>query len=428
MVNNREDQIRKLKKDGKSRKEISRLLGVTEYVVRKALDDPNRGGAATHSMKYRAEEAERKKVQRPGITREECLDDLRSLIERNPHRHVTELAYMAEGTIHYLDWSHFFGNFEEFSRQAGLKPTRGADKLKREIAKQASVDHYEQYYVTEVEPYVGKFEVTTNSKGVKKLVIGSDFHDIEADPFVLAVFIDTCRRIQPDVIILNGDVFDLYEFNRYDIDPRKADLEGRFEFVRERIFRPLREACPNAQIDFILGNHEWRLLKLLADSKNMYLRILLANVAKMSFASIFGVDEFRINIVSKWDLRAFGKDEREEVGKNLKVYYNLFVAKHIGPRSRDEAARKFAMSGTNGHTHRPDMITWNNLYGRNSWVVTGSIARVNQDYVDDPDQAQNGFNIVFIDTERKVVLQRPIVINGDIAEVAGQFYTRQDAA
>lgn len=51
-----------------------------------------------------------------------------------------------------------------------------------------------------------------------------DLHDKEIDPFFLRVLIDTTKRAQPDVIVLNGDIFDLPEFGKYTIEDREQEL------------------------------------------------------------------------------------------------------------------------------------------------------------------------------------------------------------
>jgi hypothetical protein len=81
-------------------------------------------------------------------------------------------------------------------------------------------------------------------------------HDKNIDKFYLDVLLDTLKRVQPDVIVLAGDIFDCPEFGKYNVDPRDWDVVGRIKFAHENILAPMREICPTAQIDFIEGNHE----------------------------------------------------------------------------------------------------------------------------------------------------------------------------
>ena len=95
--------------------------------------------------------------------------------------------------------------------------------------------------------------------------------------------------MQPTDICLNGDIFDLAEFSVYYVDPREFDAPGKVKFVWDHIFRPLREACPSANIDLIEGNHELRLLKSLQDN-NPGLPILLDELHGITTRELLGLD------------------------------------------------------------------------------------------------------------------------------------------
>lgn len=404
------------------RKRIQKEFGVilSDRQVRKA-QGKNPDASRENDKKSFSESAlmaENAKKYDPNATEEEMLGDLRRVQEMFPGRHITQNHYWLKGLYSFSTYTAKFGNFEEFRRQARLQVSRGQHKMQREIAKHASLDVYREFYNEEILPYIGCYERDDNGKTIKVMVVGSDFHDIEADPFVLALFIDTCRRLQPDIIILNGDVFDLYEFSRFDIDPRRANVAERFKFVREMIFAKLREVCPNAQIDFVLGNHEWRFLKLFAD-RTSYLKVVLSEVMGLTLEDVFGVHEYEINLICKWDLAAFmQRDMTQQVKENYKIYYGAFVAAHL-------QNYKFGVSGTSGHTHKPSTDHFWNIHGKHTWVVTPCIAKTPVEYREGPDIFMNGFNIVFVDTVTKQVQQELIIIPGDFAAIAGKLYTRR---
>lgn len=356
----------------------------------------------------------------PNATAQDCINDLRSIQQQFPLKFITRNFYRIHGKYSEKTWNSHFGTFNEYRSQAGLQHGRDVRKLERQIAKHASVDIYRNFYDEEVKPYMGKYEKNGDAKRIKTIVVGSDFHDIDVDPFMLAVFIDTCRRIQPDNIIFNGDIYDNYEFGKYDKDPRKMNVIKRVNFVKTHIFGPIREACPNAQMDLVIGNHEWRILTLLAN-KLPEMKIILADLMGLTLANLFGLDEFKINLVSKLDLAAWNaRDQKNELKENFKVYYGCFVAAHI----KDYG---FGMSGTSGHSHRPEMKTDANLpMGKISWATTGCMADTRAEYVEGPDRWTNGFNIVHVDTLEKTVQQIQILAPGNFVEVAGKFYMRSD--
>lgn len=353
-------------------------------------------------------------------TEDTCIVDLRRVQDLNPLKHITRNFYRVNGKYSDSTWNQFFGTFHEFRRQAGLELTRQQHAIEKKIAIQASLDTYRTFYQKEVLPYHNRFDLAKDKTGRwKTILVGSDFHDIECDPFVLHAFVDTAKRVQPDVIVLNGDVFDLYEASRFDQDIRQVKIVERFDFVKEEIFAPLREACPNAQIDLVVGNHEWRLLTLLAN-KTPAIRVILSDVMGLSLSDVFGLDEFQINLVAKLDLAAFKiTDVNEELKENFRVYYDCFVASHF----RDLA---FGLSGASGHSHRPGVETFANIpRGKLSWTVTGCVARTRAEYVHGMDKWTNSFMLAHVDTVKKSVSPEHFMIPSDSVVIHGVRYVRE---
>lgn len=372
------------------------------------------------SVAERAVLSERSKKFDPNATADSCIEDLRRVQALHPLKHITRNFYRNHGTYSDATFSQFFGNFLEFRRQAGLELSRNQHSLERKIAKHASLDTYRNFYDSEVLPYCGKYLNAQDKAGRwKTMLIGSDFHDIECDPFLLSIFIDTAQRLQPDIIVLNGDVFDNYEFSRFDQDPRKIKILDRFNYVKTHIFGALRRACPNAQIDIVAGNHEIRILKVLAD-KTPAMKVLLADVMGLTFADMLGLDEFEINLICKMDLAAWSNpDVTGEVKDNFKLYYKAFVCSHY-------KSLQYGVSGTSGHTHRPEQVTFVNIpMGRLTWTTTGCMAEVKMEYTTGMDNALNSFMISHIDTHQLKVSPEHILIPGDNVTIHGKRYVRK---
>jgi hypothetical protein len=363
--------------------------------------------------------SERSKKHDDHATPQDCIDDLRHLQEKNPFKFITRNFYRCNGKYSDSTWNQHFGTFAEFRRQAKLELSRNQHSLERKIAKHASVDIYREFYKDEVLPYHEKYPISKKSSGrFKTILVGSDFHDIEVDRFCLSVFLDTAKRIQPDIIVLNGDIFDLYEASKFNIDLRKVKIKERFDFVHKEIFAPLRKHCPSAQIDLIAGNHEWRILTLLAE-KTPAMRVILSDVMGLSLADVFGLDKYKINLVCKMDLAAWNvEDIKNEIKENYKVYYDLFVCSHFKDLS-------FGLSGTSGHTHHPHMETFANIpMGKLSWTTTGCLANTKAEYVQGMDKWTNSFMIAHVDLQKRTVSSEHIMIPGDHAIVHGVRYVR----
>jgi hypothetical protein len=364
--------------------------------------------------------SERDKKFDESATSEDCIEDLRSLQMKNPNGFITRNFYRVNGKYSDSTWGRYFGNFLEFRRQAKLELSRQQHALEKHIAKHASVDHYRDFFKQHVLPYHNKYQKKDKPNKIKTIIIGSDIHDEECDEFTLSVFIDTCKKKQPDIIVLNGDIFDCYEASGYSKDLRKMKLKERFSFVHERIFAPLRKACPDAQIDFIIGNHEIRILKMIAD-QTMALRVLLSDIVGLTFAQIFGVDKYQINMITKLDLGAFTKEDfKNEMKQNFRVYYGCYAVTH----EPDERIRR-SMSGTNGHHHAASFESNANLQlGSITWVQTPAMHYRDAEYLRTLSGWNMGFLEVVINTETKQVIQKIHQTHEDWTVIDGVFYER----
>lgn len=368
--------------------------------------------------------SERSKKFNVDASAEECIEDLRRVQLTDEARYITRNIYREEGQFSDTTWHQYYGNFSEFRKQAGLELTRHQQRLEKAAAKHASFDHYKRFYDEKVLPYHNKYvkESKNRHNAIRTIMVISDIHDIEADGFTLAVFIDTCKKKQPDIIVLNGDIFDLYEFSRYTKDPRNYKPIERFEYVWG-FFKKLRKVCPDAQIDFIMGNHEFRLIKLLADvTPNV--RILLADILGLEFQDIFKLDEFEINWVSRANLSAFTKkDINDELKKNYQIYYDCYVVCHEPDKNL------MVMSGTNGHHHRvslvsnayPDPLT--NLPKSVTWVQTPAAHVRDAEYLQNMSKWNTGFLEVTVNIEKKEVIQKTVQTH-DWTVIDGVYYER----
>jgi len=370
------------------------------------------------TQNQRAMLSERGKKYDPDATKEDCINDLRGVQKANPDNFISRNFYRVTGRYSEKTWNRYFGTMEEFRSEAGLQLSRSQRHLEKHIAKHASLDEARKFYREEIEPWVEKFPKANQAKpGMKKMVIASDFHDIDVDLFVLSVFLDTCRVEQPDIIVLNGDIFDLYEFSHFDRDPRKINMKLRMDFVRENIFAPLRKYCPNAQIDLIIGNHELRILKHMASrTENM---AALMDFMGLDLAALFGLPKYEINLVSKGNTAAYQtKEIKEEMAKNFKLYFNCLVCNHTGYES-------FGVTTVSGHTHRAELTSEVHLIqGPINKLTTGCMCKLDADYTSTKTNWQNSFCIAYIDPFAEKVQLNHAMFTEPFINVNGRYYYR----
>jgi hypothetical protein len=353
----------------------------------------------------------------PTGTKEELVEDLRKIALENPELFISRNYYRVNGSYSESAYSSVFGTFEEYKRQSGIKSSRQQHALEMSIARHASVDHYRRLNI-ERQDYDHKYD-RGNVNRFKTILACSDLHDIEIDPFYLRVLIDTAKRVQPDVISLVGDIFDLAEFGKYAVDPRDWNVVGRIRFAHENILRPLREACPNAQIDFIEGNHEARLLRQLADATPA-LRAVLSDLHGFTVGKLLGLDEFQINYIAKADLAAWTKrDFERELANNYKIYWDTVVCHHF-PHGRN-----MGLPGVNGHHHQHQVWgSFSPVYGPYEWHQMGAGHKRSASYCEG-EKWHNGFALINVDTQTKATNFDYVSVT-DFAVSGGKWYHRNE--
>jgi hypothetical protein len=349
------------------------------------------------------------------VTKESALADIKRVAEATDQT-VTRRLYREEGTVSERDIDRLFGNFTEFRRQAGLLESRGGSALRTHIARHASVDDIRKLNIDRAD--YGEKYLRPSNKRFQTVMVASDLHDIEMDPFWRRVFIDTVRRVQPEVICFGGDVFDLPEFGKYSVDPREWNVVGRIQYQHE-FFREVREAAPDAQIDLVEGNHEFRLLRHLAEASPA-LKSILSDLHGFTVSKLLGLDEFGIRYIARGDLAAWNTSGvKAELGKNYVVYHDTLLVDHF-----PDGIRR-GLSGYNGHHHRFEATSfYNHLRGPQTWMQLGCGHRREASYCD-AEKWNMGFAINHIDTQTNRVAMSYIPV-ADFAEVGGLFYMRSD--
>ena len=345
----------------------------------------------------------------------ELTDILKGIYLADPTKEITRLRFRNETGMSDASWSRHFGTFLEFKRQAGIQLNRSQHKLERDLAKHVSVDHYRDFNERQD---LGTRYLRDSGSHIKTIIGMSDLHDEEIDPFFLRVALEAVKMVKPDVINLGGDIFDLAEFGKYGVDPREWDVVGKIKFVHDNILRPLREASPESQIDFIEGNNEFRLLRHLADATPA-LRAILSDLHGFTIPKLLGLDEFEVNYISKADLSAFNKgDMKKEVGKSYKVYWDSLLIHH------HPFAAQWGLPGWNGHHHSHKTSTFKSaVRGAYKWLALGAGHMPRASYTNG-EFWDMGFNIAHVNTRTGAVNNEYVYVT-DMACVGGRYFYRQ---
>lgn len=348
-------------------------------------------------------------------TAEECIADLRRIAEADEDRIVSRNYYRVYGKYSESTWNKYFGTFEEFKRNAGLKLRRHARLMETHIARHASVEEYEKMNIDK-RNWSDKY-LKPSGKRYETVLIGSDVHDIECDPFWRKTFVDTAKRVQPEKIVLNGDLFDLPEFGKYNVDPRDFNIVARIKWVH-KFLEDLRSASPDSELFLIEGNHEYRLLRHLSESTPA-MKVLLSDLHGFTVPQLLGLDKFQVNYIAPADLATFNKtDAVAEIKRNFLVMYDFLVAHHFPD------GKSFGLPGWNGHHHKHLVDSfYSPVFGQYEWHQLGAGHKREAEYTLG-EKWSLGFMLAHVDTQEKRVQFEYIDVTSNHAVIGGKWYTR----
>lgn len=347
-------------------------------------------------------------------TADDCIAELQRVAAIDPERPITRNFFRVHSKISEATWNRYFGSFLEFRRQAGLILSRHAHRLERDIAKHASRDQMRSMMVDKTS-WEGKYQRPSKSR-FKTILNASDLHDKLCDPFYRRLLIEAARRAQPEKIVLGGDIFDLPGFSRYVQDPREYDPKGRIEWV-QALLRDLREAAPNAEIDLIEGNHEFRLIRHMTESTPALVTVL-ADLHGMTIPDLLGLTKYEVNYVARMDLATFTeRDITKELRKNYLIVWDAVLFHHFPD------AFNMGYPGANGHHHKHTVRpNFSPSFGSYEWHQTGAGHRKEANYCS-AEKWSNGFLFAHVDTHTKRTVFEYVDVR-DFAIIGGTFYTR----
>ena len=345
----------------------------------------------------------------------DCIKELRRIAEADPEKIITRNFFRNNSKYAESAWSKHFGTFHEFKAQANITLSRHAHKMEKDVAKHASLDTRREM-TKEKQGYEGKYLMPSKSR-FQSILVGSDIHDIECDPFWRRLFMDAAKRVQPEKIVLNGDIFDLPEFSKYTVDPREWDVVGRIEWVH-KFLEELRATAPNAEIIFIEGNHEHRLLRHLSEATPA-MKAILSDLHGFTVSKLLGLDKYGVNYIAPADLATITKaDTQAELRRNYHIMHDFLVAHHF------PEGDKFGLPGWNGHHHSHIVQTkFNPILGSYEWHQLGSGHKREASYCNG-EKWSNGFLIVHADILAKRAQFEYIDTTSDHVVIGGKWYQR----
>lgn len=196
------------------------------------------------------------------------------------------------------------------------------------------------------------------------------------------------KDLDPDLIVINGDLVDMWEVSKYVKNPlyeSKGNLFNEIEMARVFLW-DLREKFPNAKIVYIFGNHEFRWAAYIAqNAKPLY------KLKGMSLEEQLGCKEFDIEVKFTGN-----KESSWQYGQLLIGHFNK-VNKHSGYTAKNLLEEK-SISLIQAHTHRLGS-SFKRLWDRDIVAYeNGCLCDRNPQYVDRPNW-QLGFSVIYKDKD-----------------------------
>jgi len=184
------------------------------------------------------------------------------------------------------------------------------------------------------------------------------------------------KDVQPDHVVLIGDVVDMYSVSRFDKDPKRANrLQEELDATKE-FLRALRDTVGDAEITYLEGNHEQRVMKYLRRYPEM------ADLRSLKIPAMLELDDL-------------GIDYREDliVNDNFLFTHGEKIAVHATKAELSHSG----MSGMSGHTHHCQMYSNTDRKGVAAWYSIGHLCDVDQaEYTRLPNW-QEGIGVVYFE-------------------------------
>jgi predicted phosphodiesterase len=158
---------------------------------------------------------------------------------------------------HPLDFTTYQSAYSAVRYRRGIMGRKNRTDAKIEIADVPTAVNpnplaLPKSFETEFEPYA--VQVDCDSRALILSDVHLPYHNIAA----VTAAIETGRREEINLILLNGDTLDCYAISRFDKNPSKPSLKAEVDAGRQFLER-LRDLFPKARILWKDGNHDERL-------------------------------------------------------------------------------------------------------------------------------------------------------------------------
>lgn len=248
------------------------------------------------------------------------------------------------------------------------------------------------------------------SKKLLKVFLHGDTHHGYQDERTLAVTQALLEDFGPDILADMGDGVDAGHLSaKFKQNPtRKVNLQDEINAKRMQL-ASFRRSAPNADYWYLEGNHEDRLRRTMWDSEGPARALIQLDIVQrtLTWPTLLDLESLHINFVP-YD---------EQTATSILPKFILKHGNRVSAKSGYTATlemNKYNRSGASGHTHRLAAVWKRDHNGQHLWIETGTGARLDPEYTQDPDW-QNGCVILTFEPETGAVTVEPIEIRNGYA-------------
>jgi len=218
------------------------------------------------------------------------------------------------------------------------------------------------------------------------------------DEAAMDVTVQAAKRLQPDRILLLGDMADFAELStKFARPPDLLDTTNVTILALHRYLRALREAAPRAEIIYLEGNHEARLRNMLVEKASALadLRVAGDEQPLVTVPRLLRLDDLAVDYIAPYG-ETFWLNDTLGANHGLKV-------RRKGGATATAVLAESSFSMLFGHVHRRELAT-KTIHGpwgrREVWAATpGCLCRIDGEVpgaAGRPDW-QQGFSVVVSD-------------------------------
>jgi predicted phosphodiesterase len=255
-------------------------------------------------------------------------------------------------------------------------------------------------YLAQSEDEIQRRSLLERNNNIKTILVFNDVHIPFHNEAACRNVLQLAKDMQPDHVVINGDLLDCYSLSRFPQQPGMPNLQDEIDMGSEFLWE-LRRNCPIAKIDYLEGNHEERLKRVLVENHGLF------GLKDLSIPRLLNLEELNITYHSY-------KHPLDFLGNRLSIVHGHRANKHAGASAKAHLLDDGYYNVVVGHTHRMGAYYHDGHYGRRRGIENGGLfCKEKLEYIVEPNW-QNGFCVIhYLEGNDKFLQFIPVEMDND---------------